>query len=247
MRRSAAGYPAALATLRAKWWARRIAPTCNLDQRSSRLRRTARVESGRYRAALSVGRGAQAYRRPQGPTSAILATFDGWLAPRRDGALVVFSGRVYEPDPADLIGTEEIVSYTWEGGRVDDSEAVNEVICSYISALHDYNSVECDAWRDEADITQRGQVLSSPLEVQVPSNAQVRYLAKRLIGRKNSPFRGTITTNIAGRKAQGKRYIPIHLEEAGTGILLGAGRGHRPVAQRARRRDFSMGRGRYEC
>lgn len=220
--RSNAGYAAALASLRAAWWARKIAPTLQYwidaaaDCDAPRALKAGGTEP-RYRSAVAH----KHTDEHKGPVSAILATFDGWLAPRADGALIVFSGRIYEPDPADEIGNNEIVSYTWEGGPPDDDEAVNEVICSYISAAHDYNSVECDAWRDEADITRRGQVLSSPLETQVPSNAQVRYLAKRLMARKNSPFRGTITTNIAGRKVQGKRYIPLHLEEAGTVFYSG--------------------------
>lgn len=220
--RSSPGYAAALATLRAAWWSRKIAPTLSFwieaaaDCDAPRALKAGGTEP-RYRSAVAH----KHTDEHKGPVSAILSTFDGWLAPRSDGALVVYSGKIYATDPADLIGTDEIVSYSWEGGPPDDDEAVNEVICSYISAEHDYNMVECDAWRDEADITRRGQVLSSPLETQVPSNGQARYLAKRLIARKNSPNRGTVTTNIAGRKVQGKRFIPLHLEEAGTVFYSG--------------------------
>lgn len=220
--RSHANYAAQLAALRAKWWARKIAPTLQYwidaaaDCDAPRALKAGGTEP-RYRSAVAHKHTDQ----HKGPISALLATFDGWLAPRADGALVIYSGRIYPADPADLIGSDEIVSYTWEGGRIDDGEAVNEVICSYVSAEHDYNSVECDAWRDETDITERGQVLSSPLDVQVPSHAQVRFLAKRLIARKNSRMRGTVTTNIAGRKVQGKRFIPLHLEEAGTVFYSG--------------------------
>lgn len=220
--RSNPGYAAALATLRAAWWSRKIAPTLSYwieaaaDCDAPRALKAGGTEP-RYRSAVAH----KHTDEHKGPVSAILSTFDGWLAPRSDGALVVYSGKIYATDPADQIGTDEIVSYSWEGGPPDDDEAVNEVICSYISAEHDYNMVECDAWRDEADITRRGQVLSSPLETQVPSNGQARYLAKRLIARKNSPNRGTVTTNIAGRKVQGKRFIPLHLEEAGTVFYSG--------------------------
>lgn len=220
--RSNAGYAAALATLRAAWWARKIAPTLQYwidaaaDCDAPRALKAGGTEP-RYRSAVAH----KHTDEHKGPISAILATFDGWLAPRADGALIVYPGKYYEPDPTDLIGTDEIVSYSWDGGGIDDDEAVNEVICSYISAEHDYNTVECDAWRDEEDITRRGQVLSAPLETQVPSNAQVRYLAKRLIARKNARQRGSITTNIAGRKVQGKRFIPVHIEEAGTVFYSG--------------------------
>lgn len=220
--RSDPGYAAALDALRSEWWARKIAPTLQYwidaaaDCDSPRNLKGGGTEP-RYRSWISH----KHTDEHKGPVSAILATFDGWLAPRADGALVIYSGRYFEPDPADRIGPAEIVSYTWDGAPVDDDEAVNEVICSYISAEHDYNSVECDAWRDETDITRRGKVLPAPLEVGSPSWAQSRFLAKRLMQRKNTPKRGTVTTNIAGRVAQGKRYIWLHLEEAGTVFFSG--------------------------
>lgn len=220
--RSASGYAAQLAALRAAWWARKIAPTLDYwiaaaDDCDDAIALKAGGTEPRYRSAVSHKHTEQ----HKDPIAAILATFDGWIAPRADGALVVYSGRFVEPDEADLIGPDEIVSYTWEGGKVDDDQAVNEIICSYISAEHDYNTVECDAWRDEGDITQRGQVLSAPLDAQVPSWGQSRRLAKRKMARTNSPNRGTVTTNIAGRKIRGKRYIPLHLEEAGTVFYSG--------------------------
>ncbi len=212
------GYPAALAALRAEWWARKIAPTLQywIDAAAdcdSPVPLTAGGTEPRYRSAVAH----KHTDEHKGPIANLLATFDGWIAPRSDGALVVYSGRYYAPDPIDdLIGPDEIVSYSWEGGAVDDGEAVNEVVCSYISAEHDYNVVETDAWRDETDITRRGRVLSAPLEAQIPSHGQARRLAKRRISRALAVNRGTVTTNIAGRKARGKRYIWLRLAEAGT-------------------------------
>ena len=94
-------------------------------------------------------------------------------------------------------------------------------MCSYVSAAHDYSSVECDAWRDEADIAERGQVLSDAQDIAVPSNGQARRLAKRRIQKLLAADRGTVTTNIAGRHARGKRYIWLRLAEAGTTFYEG--------------------------
>lgn len=152
-------------------------------------------------------------------TASILETCDGWIAPRSDGALVVYAGQYQAPDVT--IGPDEIVSFEWSGVGVDDDEAVNELICAYISADHDYNTVETDAWRDEADISTRGQVLSDNFEPQVPSWGQVRALAKRHMARKNALYRGSVTTNIAGRNARGKRYINLNLTDAGTTFYSG--------------------------
>lgn len=152
-------------------------------------------------------------------TAALLASCDGWMAPRSDGALVVYAGKYITPTVT--IGPDQIVAFEWQGVGVDDDEAVNEIICSYISAAHDYNSVECDAWRDEDDIAERGQILSDSLDPQVPSWGQVRRLAKRRMARANALFRGTVTTNIAGRIARGHRYINLNLTEAGTTFYSG--------------------------
>jgi hypothetical protein len=152
-------------------------------------------------------------------TAALLETCDGWIAPRSDGALVVYAGKYYAPTVS--IGPDEIVAFEWSGVGVDDDEAVNELICSYVSANHDYNSVETDAWRDEDDISERGQVLSSDFSPQTPSWGQSRRGAKRKMARSNALHRGTVTTNIAGRVVRGERYINLNLTDAGTTFYSG--------------------------
>lgn len=166
-------------------------------------------------------------------TAALLASCDGWMAPRSDGALVIYAGKYIAPTVT--IGPEHIVAFEWQGVGVDDDEAVNEIICSYISAAHDYNSVECDAWRDEDDIAERGQILSDSLDPQVPSWGQVRRLAKRRMARTNALFRGTVTTNVAGRIARGRRYINLNLVEAGTTFYSG------PIEITAATRNMATG------
>ena len=146
--------------------------------------------------------------------AALLSLCDGWMATRADGAYAIYAGK-YEA-PTVSIGPEHIVSYDWQGVGVDDDSAVNEIVCSYVSKAHDYNSVETDAWRDEEDISERGNILSDTLDLQTPSWGQVRRLAKRKMSRTNAPYRGTITTNIKGRIARGQRYINLTMEEAGS-------------------------------
>lgn len=217
------GYPAALAALRAAWWARKIAPTLSYWSAAAAVCDEAVALKGggtepRYRSSVSH----KHTDKHEGVNANFIAAFDGWLCPRNDGALVIFAGKYYAPDPVvDLIGPDEIVSYSWSGGAVDDDTAINEVVCSYVSAAHDYASVECDAWRDEADITARGQVLSDAQDIAVPSNGQARRLAKRRIQKLLSANRGTVTTNIAGRHARGKRYVYLRLAEAGTTFYEG--------------------------
>lgn len=218
--RSNAGYAAALAALREEWWARKIEPTIDYWIDAAADCDTQRdLDAGgtenRYRSCV-----VHKHTDPhQGVIAALLATFDGWMAPRADGAYVIYSGRYYAPTVD--IGPSEIIAYTWDGGAVDDDQAVNEIVTSYVSAEHDYNTVEADPWLDEADITMRGQVLSDALEAQVPSHAQARALAKRKSARTNAANRGTCTTNIAGRAVRGERFVNLELTEAGTTFFSG--------------------------
>jgi hypothetical protein len=142
--------------------------------------------------------------------TALLSCCDGWMAPRSDGAIVIFSGRYYAPTVT--IGPDEIVSYTYEDG-IEDEESANEIALTYISAPHDFNAVETDAWRNEADIAARGRVNSISLANQVPSHAQARRLAKRYMAKLTAQQRGTVTTNTAGRVARGQRYIHLTIDE----------------------------------
>lgn len=143
---------------------------------------------------------------------ALTACFDGWTSSRSDGALVVYAGKYYEPTVE--IGPDEIVSYSWQNG-VEDESAVNEITLSYVSAPHDYNTVECTPWRDTDDMAERGAVRSQPLELQIPSHGQARRLAKRTMARVMAPSRGTVTTTVAGRIARGQRFIHLRIEEGG--------------------------------
>lgn len=212
--RSDSGYAAALAALRLEWWNRKIAPTLDYWIDAAAVCNEARTlkaggTEAKYRASIAH----KHTDEPEKVKAAILDTFDGWMAPSADGAYVIYAGKAYTPTVS--IGADEILAYTWDGGQVDDDAATNEMVCSYVSSLHDYNTVQCDPWRDEADISERGRILSANFEPGVPSHAQVRYLAKRKIARANATNRGTVTTNIAGRAVRGQRYINLRIEEAG--------------------------------
>lgn len=148
----------------------------------------------------------------------LLACGDGWLSPRPDGALVVYSGRYIAPTVT--IGPDEIISYSVQEG-VDEENVINSIGVSYVSADHLYNTVDTDAWTDEDDIEARGKVLSSTISPQTPSFSQNRRLAKRVMAKNNAPTRGTVSTNAAGRIARGERYVLLNIVEAGTTFYNG--------------------------
>lgn len=148
--------------------------------------------------------------------ASLLACYDGWVSPRADGALVVYSGRFYEPTVE--IGPDEIISYSLQDG-VDEENAINTIAVSYISANHDYNVVETDSWIDSADLSARGKELPTTLANQVPSHGQGRRLAKRALAKTMAPKRGTVSTNYHGRVTIGQRFIRLRITEAGTTFL----------------------------
>lgn len=143
----------------------------------------------------------------------LLACCDGWLSPRSDGALVVYSGRYYAPTVT--IGPDEIVSYSFQDG-VAEEDAINTITVSYVDQANDFNTVATDDWIDEDDVSERGKQLSDALDNQVPSHSQARRLAKRAMAKIMAPYRGSITTTSDGRTVLGQRYIHLQIIEAGS-------------------------------
>lgn len=152
--------------------------------------------------------------------AAILGCFDGWMAVRDDGALVVHSGRYYEPTA--IIGPDLIVSYTVDDG-VEDENALNQVNVTYVSAAHDFNTVDTDPVIDEGDILARGQLRVGESANQVPSATQARRLARRKMKQAMAPKRGTVVTREPGRIMAGERFVRLRLIE-------GEGQDHEFVA-----------------
>jgi hypothetical protein len=142
--------------------------------------------------------------------AALLGCCDGWLSPRQDGALVPRAGRYYPPVVS--IGPDVVVAYSVEDG-IEDENAINQIGVTYVSAAHDYNTVDTDAWTDETDILARGAIRSDDLPNQVPSHAQARRLAKRRMAQAMAPKRGTFVTTSAGAAILGERYIDLLLAE----------------------------------
>jgi hypothetical protein len=197
-----------------KIWTRHFAPTlaywtAAADDADIAMPLKAGGTEPRYRSCVShrhAGDGSE----HKAVIAALLGSFNGWMAPREDGALVVYSGRYYPPTVS--IGPDIVVGYTVEDG-VEDENAINEIGLTYVSADHDFNTVDTDPWTDEADILARGAVRSNDLANQVPSASQARRLAKRLMIQSNAPKRGTFTTLAAGKVLLSERFINLTLAE----------------------------------
>lgn len=134
--------------------------------------------------------------------ASLLETFDGWTQERGDGAFVIYAGRVYTPTVT--IGPDEIINSNVQN-FVEAENEIDQVKVTYISADHDFNEVETTPWGGENGATRIGTV-----DAQSPSYSQNRRLAKRLMARTNAPQRGSISTNLLGRKIRGQRYIYLN-------------------------------------
>lgn len=156
--------------------------------------------------------------KPHEVKGSILETCDGWMAENEAGEVLVYAGAY--TTPTVTIGPEHILEYEHQG-YVESEDYYNEIRVKYISADHDYNEVEAQPWRDEADISARGSVNSTETAPQVPSHKQARRLAKITQARSNAQDRGTVTTNYGGRIIEGQRFINLEIIEAGTVIFDG--------------------------
>lgn len=175
----------------------------------------------RYRGCVAY----EATRQPKEIVASLLECFDGWIAPRGDGAYVIYAGKLYEPTVT--LGSDEIIDFNLPYGVASENR-VEQLSISYVSALHDYNTVETTPWGP-------GGIRTDAFSPQVPSHAQARRLAKRAFSRANEFNRGSITTNLGGRIARGQRFINLHIEEGGVVFFSGL------VEVVSVKRDFTAG------
>lgn len=170
----------------------------------------------RYRVAMAY----KAVEPPSSVIAAIMACCDGWYCENERGEIIVYSGRFYEPTVS--IGPAQIVSYSFQQ-HVAAEDALNQVPISYVSAEHDFATIDAPAWRNEDAIAASGrEPVSAPLQAQMPSPSQGGRLAKRKMYRANAPCRGTVVTTYTGRPVLGERYINLRIEEAGALFYDGA-------------------------
>jgi hypothetical protein len=149
---------------------------------------------------------------PKDVLGAIFATCDGQTYQRADGAIGVRVGKTVAPSV--VIGGDHILGY--DGFRKGDSAftAVNEVGAQYTSPQNDYQTTDAMAWRDEDDISERGQVITTSLQMYwVFSHSQARRLMKIAMHRANPEWQGRIVTDLYGLNAYNERFVRLVIDE----------------------------------
>lgn len=154
----------------------------------------------------------KADEKPSTIISEYLACFDGWYCLNERNELILYSGRTYAPTVT--LGPGNIASYTHQGG-VAAEDRINQVQITYVSDLHDYAIVDAQPFRDEDLISDMGVENTGSVTAQTPSFTQNRRLAKRLMARSNTPYRGSVITTFSGRAAMGERFVNLDLPEVG--------------------------------
>lgn len=149
--------------------------------------------------------------RPADVLRDMLATMDGWLYRRADGAISVLAGRYAAPSLT--VPARHIVDYSLALNLPRD-EQVNTIVASYTSPEHDWTTQEAEAWIDEEARSQAGEELSRQLDYGlVISHGQCRRLMKRAASRAAERIRGQIVTDAYGILARGQRYLRLEISE----------------------------------
>jgi hypothetical protein len=142
----------------------------------------------------------------------IMKGCDGQPYERSDGAIGWRVGKTVAP--VVHLTDDDIEAYDGMVRGENVFLACNEVTATYTSPDHDYQQIEAQAWRDEADISARGQVLTQPIELPwVTSHSQARRLMKIAFHRFNAELRGTLIVNMAGLLARNQRFITVTCAE----------------------------------
>lgn len=158
--------------------------------------------------------GGGSYRHESDPADVIatmLASMDGWMAVRGDGAIVIRAGK-YET-PSVTITADMILEYSVSNG-VADEDIVNQLVIKYADSTLDYQMVEGDPWNGTGwDDILRSQTMELPW---VHAHAQARRLAKREMLRQQAQWRGSVTVDLFGCVAIGERFVNLEIPEIAT-------------------------------
>lgn len=139
----------------------------------------------------------------------MLRACDGDLYMDTDGRIAIRGGEWTAPELTLDAANGHIISAQFKHGQ-GALAAFNDLTLTYTDPDLDYQETEAQSWVDTGNITLRGQVLSSQLDLlMVPAHAQARRLGKIFTRRANPEWIGTIVTNYYGFNAIGEETVHI--------------------------------------
>lgn len=158
--------------------------------------------------------GAYGYdERPADVLRRFLAAGDARLKPTPDGGLTLEVGKWAAPT---VTLDEEAIVY-WQDVRRGRSilETANTIYSQFTSPDHDFQATDADAWIDDDDVSERGEIPASPDFMCAPSHGQCRRLMKIAAHRANPEWVGTFICNLRGLAAFEERFINIDFPTLG--------------------------------
>lgn len=137
---------------------------------------------------------------PKGGTNAILASCDGWMCERGDGALLFVAGKFREKYVATLTDAD-IVGHTIQHDVLPEEE-VNRFVPKFTYPATDYTTTDTDYFEDTAAQLTAGRVLPQDGSyIWVQQWRQARRLGKREFARLREKKRGSLDVRFTGINA----------------------------------------------
>lgn len=151
--------------------------------------------------------------RPVDVLSRMLSACDGELFAQADGTWGMRVGKWYSATKTLDDSAGDIISYRMEE-YVDALSGFNLVKPVYVSASHDYQETQAEAWVDSTLYGIYGEYRTNDLRLHmVPSPSQARRLAKIAVAKGNPQWSGTVVTPLSGLGVFGEASITLKLAE----------------------------------
>ncbi len=149
----------------------------------------------------------QLSERPADVLGRMLQCCDGRLVPTPDGGLTLDIGQWEEPTV--IIGPETITGFSGLKRGRDVLTTANTIRATYLEPSQDYQGADADPWADEADVLERGEIVSDMQFNMAPSHSQARRLMKLAAYRAKPNWVGTFQCNLRALAAINERFVRI--------------------------------------
>lgn len=138
---------------------------------------------------------------------------DAEIYTRGDGTIGIHGGK-WDAPTVD-VANKYLLSHSLKPGT-KKLTAYNVLNVKYTAPDNDYQLVDMDPLRDEANITLRGEELNKSVQlIWCPSHGQARRIAKIMRAKDNPEWQGTIVTTPYGLKGIGQRTINFEVADYG--------------------------------
>lgn len=150
---------------------------------------------------------------PKSVIERLMQAGDGRMHLTQEGKIGITAGKWVEPTVH--IEDKHIIDIELRDGAGPMSDA-NEVIVKFTYPEARYSDATCDPWRDEAAISEQGQVRSVTAEAyEIQSHAHARRLAKIIFDKHTPRYQGTVVTTLKGLECYDQRWIYLSCADFG--------------------------------